>query len=36
MPNKISITWEDGKPADKFINAIAKHRVWDLEIERNT
>lgn len=29
------ITWEDGKPTDKFINAIAKHRVWDLEMERN-
>ncbi|WP_353886462.1 catalase-related domain-containing protein [uncultured Chryseobacterium sp.] len=29
------ITWEDGKQTDKFINAIAKHRVWDLEMERN-
>ncbi|MDR6462116.1 catalase [Chryseobacterium sediminis] len=29
------VTWEDRNPADKFINAIAKHRVWDLEMERN-
>lgn len=29
------ITWEDNAPADLFINAIAKHRVWDLEMERN-
>lgn len=28
-------TWEDGDPADKFIQAIAQHRVWDLEKERN-
>lgn len=26
---------EDENPADKFITAIANHRVWDLEIERN-
>ncbi|MCL8537923.1 catalase [Chryseobacterium gallinarum] len=30
------ITWDDQNPADKFINAIAQHRVWDLELERNT
>ncbi|WP_415327260.1 catalase [Chryseobacterium sp. MMS23-Vi53] len=29
------ITWEDNNSADKFINAISQHRVWDLEIERN-
>ncbi|MGL6128453.1 catalase-related domain-containing protein, partial [Chryseobacterium artocarpi] len=29
------ITWEDGDQTDKFINAIAKHRVWDHEMERN-
>jgi len=29
------ITWEDKNGADKFVNAIAKHRVWDLELERN-
>ncbi len=29
------ITWEDENPADKFIQAIAQHRVWDLETERN-
>ncbi|WP_209784477.1 catalase [Chryseobacterium sp. PvR013] len=29
------ITWEDGDPTDKFIKAIAQHRVWDLEKERN-
>jgi len=26
---------EDENPSDKFITAIANHRVWDLEIERN-
>ncbi|UZT99223.1 catalase [Chryseobacterium fluminis] len=26
---------EDESPSDKFINAIANHRVWDLELERN-
>lgn len=30
------VTWEDGAPADKFINAVAKHRVWELETERNS
>lgn len=30
------VTWEDGTPADKFINAVAKHRVWELETERNS
>ncbi|AZA83590.1 catalase HPII [Chryseobacterium lactis] len=30
------ITWEDATPGDKFISAIEKHRVWDLETERNT
>ncbi|WES98860.1 catalase [Chryseobacterium arthrosphaerae] len=29
------ITWEDKTPMDKFVNAIAQHRVWDLEMERN-
>ncbi|WEK71285.1 MAG: catalase [Candidatus Chryseobacterium colombiense] len=29
------ITWEDKKGAEKFIIAIAKHRVWELELERN-
>ena len=29
------ITWEDKKGAEKFIDAIAKHRVWELELERN-
>lgn len=29
------ITWEDDTPTDLFINAIAQHRVWDLEMERN-
>lgn len=29
------VTWEDGNQTDKFIDAIAKHRVWDLEMERN-
>lgn len=29
------ITWEDKKGAGKFIDAIAKHRVWELELERN-
>lgn len=27
---------EDENPTDKFINAIANHRVWELEQERNT
>ena len=27
---------EDENPSDKFITAIANHRVWDLEIERNS
>lgn len=26
---------EDENPSDKFIKAIANHRVWDLELERN-
>ncbi len=30
------IIGEDQNPAEKFINAIAQHRVWDLELERNT
>ncbi|REC45450.1 catalase [Chryseobacterium pennipullorum] len=30
------ITWEDNTPDELFINAIAQHRVWDLEMERNT
>ncbi len=30
------ITWEDKNGAEKFINAIAKHRVWELEQERNS
>ncbi|MCQ9639626.1 catalase [Chryseobacterium sp. WG14] len=30
------ITGEDDSPAENFINAIAKHRVWNLEIERNS
>ncbi|WP_034752344.1 catalase [Chryseobacterium daeguense] len=30
------ITAEDSDGAQKFIDAIAKHRVWELEIERNT
>lgn len=29
------ITWADQAAADHFINAIAQHRVWDLEMERN-
>ncbi|WP_288444583.1 catalase [uncultured Chryseobacterium sp.] len=29
------ITWEDNDPSDKFIQAVAQHRVWDLEKERN-
>ncbi|WNI37503.1 catalase [Chryseobacterium sp. SG20098] len=29
------ITWEDSDPSDKFIQAVAQHRVWDLEKERN-
>lgn len=29
------ITWADQDAADQFINAIAQHRVWDLEMERN-
>ncbi|MGE4514576.1 MAG: catalase HPII, partial [Chryseobacterium sp.] len=27
---------EDENPTEKFINAIANHRVWELEQERNT
>ncbi|MCJ8153378.1 catalase [Chryseobacterium sp. SSA4.19] len=30
------IITEDENPSDKFIKAIANHRVWDLELERNT
>ncbi|PJJ67437.1 catalase [Chryseobacterium geocarposphaerae] len=30
------ITWEDKNGAEKFIHAIAKHRVWELEQERNS
>ncbi|WP_370898406.1 catalase [Chryseobacterium gossypii] len=30
------ITWEDRNPDDKFITAVAQHRVWDLELERNS
>lgn len=30
------ITWEDKNGAEKLINAIAKHRVWELEQERNS
>ncbi|MDR6515446.1 catalase [Chryseobacterium camelliae] len=30
------ITPEDADQATKFINAIANHRVWDLELERNS
>jgi len=30
------VTWEDKNGAEKFINAIAKHRVWELEQERNS
>ncbi|WP_426478586.1 catalase [Chryseobacterium sp. CBSDS_008] len=30
------VTWEDAAPVDKFIQAIAQHRVWDLEKERNS
>ncbi|PZU17290.1 MAG: catalase HPII [Chryseobacterium sp.] len=30
------ITWEDKNGAEKFINAIAKHRAWELEQERNS
>jgi catalase len=29
------ITWENKKSPEKFIEAIAKHRVWELELERN-
>jgi len=29
------ITSEDSDAAVKFIQAIANHRVWDLELERN-
>ncbi len=29
------VTWEDKTPMEKFIKAIEKHRVWDLEMERN-
>jgi catalase len=30
------VSWEDERPENKFIDAIAKHRVWHLELERNT
>ncbi|MCS3529019.1 catalase [Chryseobacterium sp. JUb7] len=30
------ITWDEKAPEEKFIDAISKHRVWDLEIERNS
>lgn len=30
------VTWEDPEPDSKFIQAIASHRVWELEAERNT
>jgi len=30
------VTWEDKNGAEKFIKAIAKHRVWELEQERNS
>ncbi|ATN05222.1 catalase HPII [Chryseobacterium indologenes] len=29
------VIWEDKTPMEKFIKAIEKHRVWDLEMERN-
>jgi len=29
------IIWEDKEGTDKFIDAISRHRVWDLELERN-
>jgi catalase len=29
------VTWEDANGAEKFIKAIAQHRVWHLELERN-
>lgn len=29
------ITWEDADGPERFINAMANHRVWDLELERN-
>ncbi|MDR2235870.1 MAG: catalase [Chryseobacterium sp.] len=29
------ITWHDKTPQDKFVKAVAGHRVWDLELERN-
>ncbi len=30
------ISWEDEMPDSKFIDAIAQHRVWHLELERTT
>ncbi|WP_295212298.1 hypothetical protein [uncultured Chryseobacterium sp.] len=30
------VSWEDETPDNKFIDAIAQHRVWYLELERNT
>ncbi|MEY8760144.1 catalase [Chryseobacterium tongliaoense] len=30
------ITWSENKPQNKFVDAIAGHRVWDLELERNS
>jgi catalase len=29
------VTWDDATGAEKFIKAIAEHRVWHLELERN-
>jgi hypothetical protein len=29
------VTWEDSDPDHKFTEAIANHRVWELEAERN-
>ncbi|KQT35698.1 hydroperoxidase [Chryseobacterium sp. Leaf405] len=30
------INWDDAEGSDKFIKAIANHRVWELEVERNS
>ncbi|EJL75923.1 Crp/Fnr family transcriptional regulator [Chryseobacterium populi] len=30
------INWSENKLQNKFVSAIANHRVWDLEIERNS
>ena len=30
------ITWQDKNPRDRFVKAIAEHRVWDLEQDRNS